>query len=349
MNKILKFKSILFLLSISLIISSCGSDSNEDIFVPVDPGSQFDGELEVFETGTDSRMITVDGSTVSGPNATVRVAFKSSNNMRRLYVTQNVSDFGAEPFNFSVTGVMVDDKKDGSLDLTSDNANEFEFAIPFPVPTSTDSNIVYTIWATTGRGDFRDITKRNAIDDTAVGTITISGSGTSTANGIKSFTATMLSAPLGDGSSDSFLSVFNDKVYKISEGEETAALWDFGYYYGATQNASLASTSNYPALFDDDNDSNTPLVNVSGLTGVAQAELNQFYIATSMLDFDAVISAADLDGITQATTERATNLSMGDILEFTDQYGKKGVIRVMNITGTSGSDGSITLDIKVQI
>ncbi|WP_299899286.1 hypothetical protein [uncultured Aquimarina sp.] len=349
MNKIFRLKSFIMLSAITLFITSCSSDSNDDIFIdPTDPVT-FDGELSVFETGTDNRTVMIDGSNVSGNNAIVKVAFRSSNTMRRLYVTQNVSDFGAEPYNFAVGGVTVDDKKDGSLDLSSDNGDEFEFAIPFPVPTSADSNIVYTIWATTGRGDFRDISKRNAIGDTAVGTITITGSGTSTANGIKSFTSTLLAAPLGDGSSDTFMSVYNNEVYKISEGEETAALWDFGYYYGFTQKASLASTSDYPALFDDDNDASTPLVNVSGLTGVAQDELNKFYISTSLIDFDAVTSATDLDGISQATTERATELSVGDILEFTDQYGKKGVIKVTNITGTDGNDGSITLDIKVQI
>ncbi|WP_299189474.1 hypothetical protein [uncultured Aquimarina sp.] len=349
MNKIFRLKSIALLSAVTLFITSCSSDSNDDIFIdPTDP-TAFDGELSVFETGNDNRTVTIDAANVSGTNATVKVSFSaSSNTMRRLYVTQNVSGFGAVPYDFAVAGVTVDDKKDGSLDLSSDNGDAFEFAIPFPVPTSADSNIVYTIWATTGRGDFRDISKRNAISDTAIGTITITGSGTSTANGIKTFTSTLLAAPLGDGSSDTFMSVFNNKVYKISEGEETAALWDFGYYYGFTQNASLASTSNYPELFDTNND-NVADAAVSGLTGVAQDELNKFYITTSTIDFDAITSASDLDVITQATTERVTGLSMGDVLEFTDQYGKKGMIKVTNITGTDGNDGSITLDIKVQI
>jgi len=349
MNNFLKLKTSAFLVIVVLFMASCSSDSNDDIFVDPDT-SAFDGELSVFEDGNDNREVSINGADITGATALVKVAFKTTtNSMRRLYVTQNVSDFGAQPYNFQIGGVTVDDKKDGSLDLASDNKNEFEFAIPFPVPTSVDSKIVYTIWATTGRGDFRDIAKRNAISDTAIGTITITGSGTSTANGIKSFTATMLSAPLEDGSSETFISLYNNKVYKISDGEETAALWDFGYYYGFTNKASLASTSDYPALFNHDNDTNTPNVNVSGLTGVAQEELNKFYIATSSIDFDAVTSASDLDGIQTITSERVIDLSVGDILEFIDQYGNKGVIKVIEISGTDGIGDFIKLDIKVQV
>ncbi len=349
MNNFFRLKTTVFFALVTLFMVSCSSDSNDDIFVDPDT-SDFDGELSVFEDGNDNRTVSINGANVSGTTAKVKVSFKTtSNSMRRLYVTQNVSDFGAEPYKLETAGITVDDKKDGSLDLSSDNKNEFEFAIPFPVPTSADSKIVYTIWATTGRGDFRDITKRNAISDTAVGTITITGSGTSTANGIKSFSATMLAAPLGDGSSETFISLYNNKVYKISEGEETAALWDFGYYYGATHKASLASTSDYPSLFDHDNDSNTALVNVSGLTGVDQAELNKFYIAVSTIDFDAITSDSDLDVITTATSERVTDLSVGDVLEFVDQYGNKGIIKVIEISGTSGTGDFIKLDIKVQI
>lgn len=338
MNKLISLKSTLMVLALSIFMVGCESDTNDDIMI--DPGDQFDGELSVFENGGDSRTVTIDGSSVSGSTANVKVSFMTTTNkMKRLYVTQNVSDFGAEPYQFSVGGVMVDDKKDGSLDLTSDNENSFEFAIPFPVPTSADSKIVYTIWATTGRGDFRDISKRNAIADDAIGTITISGSGTNVSNGIKTFTQTMLAAPLGSGASETFISLYNNEVYVINDGVETAALWDFGYYYGATQNASLASTANYPSN----------IIDVPAISGLDAAELNNFYIATSTIDFDAVTSASDLDGITRPTTERVTSLSVDDVLEFEDQYGNKGVIKVIEISGTDGTGDFIKIDIKVQV
>lgn len=338
MSKLFNLSSTIIVLALSMFIVSCESDGNDDIFV--DPDGQFDGELTVFDTGGDTRSITINGSSVSGTTATVKVSFTNTGStMRRLYVTQNVSGFGEVPFEFAVAGVTVDDKKDGSLDLSSDNGNGFEFAIPFPVPSASDSEIVYKIWATTGRGDFRDVTKRNAFDDDAVGTITISGSGTSTANGIRTYTQTILAAPLGDGSSETFMSLYNNEVYVINDGIETAALWDFGYYYGATGEASLASAANYP----------TNIIDVPTISGLAASELNNFYIATSALDYDAITSAADLDGISTPATERVNNLSIGDVLEFVDQYGNKGVIKVLDIEGTFNSGDFIEIAIKVQV
>lgn len=353
MKKQLKLKSIALFLLTAVFITSC-SDDNSDI----NPGeggesSMFDGELSVFETGTDNRTVNINGANVTGADALVKVSFQSSNSMRRLYVTQDVSDFGAEPFEFAVTGITVDDKKDGSLDLSSASRNAFDFEIPFPIPTSADSKIVYTLWATTGRGDFRDVSKRNAISDTALGTITITGSGNSTGNGVNAFSSTLLAAPLGDGTSGTFLSVFNNTVYKISEGEELAALWDFGFYFLNADGASLASTSDYPALFDEDNNSMTPLVAVSGLTNVAQSDLNDFFFVKSSktaADFDAVVTSADIDAIitTNPTETRVNNLIIGDVVEFVDQYGNKGLIKVTDKKDSFGTDGFIEFDVKVQ-
>lgn len=338
MKNLFKLKSIALILFTSAIVG-CSSDNNEDIFVGNE--TEFDGELTVFSTGGDNRNVLINANNVTTSTASVRVAFTSEEPMRRLYVTRNTANSGAVPFDFAVSGVTVDDKKDGSLDLSSDNRNAFEFVIPFPVPTSDDSNIVYTLWATTGRGDFRDISKRNAIGEAAIGTITITGSGSFMANGISSFTQTLLEAPLADGTSDTFISLFNGEVYKISDGEEFAALWDFGYFFGNTNRASLASASNYPSN----------IVNIPTISGVAQEELNSFFLAKSTLtsaDFDAVTSASDLSTIATPTSERVTQLAEGDIVEIEDQYGNKGLLRVTDITGTDGSSGAITFDVKIQ-
>ena len=333
----------------TFIAVGCSKDDNDDLVI-TDPEAEFAAELLVTEDNVaDNRtvMITADGTTMATIKAKVRFE-STTNKMRRLYITQNVSGTGEEPFVF--TSQEVDEKPDGSLDLVGDDKNEFEFQIDLPAPSVANGDIVYTFWSTTGRGDFRDVTKRNALGDTALGTITIKfGTGVNSANGMNAFSAVILSAPLGDGSSKTFISLFNSEIYKISDGEETAALWDFGYYYGNTNKASLASTSSYPKLFDhDDDDDPNDLVAVSVLTGVAQAELNNFYITTSSLDFDAIASASDLDGIIQPSSESVTNLSEGNVLEFVDAYGNKGVIKVTEISGTFGTDDFIKIDVKVQ-
>jgi len=365
MNNLLKLKSTFFYILAFFFITSCSTDSNEDIIIdPDDDTSEFDGELSVFETGADNRTVVINGSDLDiDADASVKVSFSSTSNMKRLYVTQDVSGFGAEAYDLAIAGITIDDKADGSIDLSGDNENEFSFEIPFVAPSNSEGSIVYTLWATTGRGDFRDVTKRNAIADddiNAVGTITINGTGTNDGTGIHTYSQTLLAAPLADGSSGTFMSVYNNEVYKISEGEELAALWDFGFYYlpGAAHGASLASASDYPELFDHDGDQNTapsptPLVAVSRLSGVDQAELNHFYFAISSktsADFDAVTSSADLNDITTPTSERANNLDINtnNIVEFVDQYGNKGLIRITDKKDSFGFDGFITFDIKVQ-
>ena len=339
MNKIFRLKSILVVFTLALLFTGCSADENTYLII-TDPDAEFDADLLVTEAGTgDRRNVTVNATNVSGSTFKAKVKFSANTaNMRRLYITQNISASGEEPFVF--TSQEVDEKPDGSLDLVGDDKDDFEFQLDLPKPTLTAGTVVYKLWATTGRGDFRDVNKRNALGDDVVGTITLQyGTGVNNGNGIKSFSQTMLAAPLGDGSSETFISLFNNEVYVINDGIETAALWDFGYYYGATQNASLASTANYPSN----------IIDVPAISGLDAAELNNFYIATSTIDFDAITSASDLNGITTPTTERVTGLSEGDVLEFADQYGNKGVIKVMEISGTDGTGDFIKIDIKVQI
>ncbi|WP_159025607.1 hypothetical protein [Aquimarina sp. Aq78] len=348
MNTMLKLKSIVTLLIIVAFTFSCSSDDNQDILTP--DGGTSDAELIVTESGTgDKRAVSVTGG-ANGENVKIRIKFESqSKSMRRLYITQNTGGSGEVPYQISTTGVTVDSKKDGSLDLASDKKNAFDFTIDFPAPSSMDNGtIVYNIWATSGRGDFRDVTKRNVFEDNAVGSITVKfGTGANSSSGIKVYEATILAAPLKDGSSNTFISVFDGKIYKINQGEEFAALWDFGYYYGATQKASLASTVDYPQLFDTNNDG-TLDAGVAGISGVAAEELNNFYITTSTKDFDTTTTASDLDDISIPTTERVTDLAIGDVLEFVDNYGRKGLIKIKELVSGNGSNGKITFDVKVQ-
>ncbi len=346
MNKILKFKSILTLFIIAAITFSCSSDDNEDI---QGPSTETTFDLKVTNTNagnTAERDLKITTAELNS-KVKVNVTFTSEQSMRRLYIAKSENGGAYEPFAF--TNQQVDEKKDGSVDLVGDDKKTFTFNIDFDTPASVNGTITYILWATTGRGDFRDVSKRNAIGEFDFGTITVTAGSGAVGDGLKSYTQTILNAPLGDGSSSTFMSVFDGEIYKINEGEELASLWDFGYYYGNTNEASLASTSSYPSLFDHDNDTNTPLVAVSTLTGVAQEELNNFYIAkTTEVNFDAITKRTDLDAIVKPGTEVVTKLIVGDILIFVDNYGNKGVIKVSAIKPGFGNSDGITLDVKVQ-
>ncbi|WP_438422909.1 hypothetical protein [Aquimarina macrocephali] len=339
MNTMLKLKSIVTLLIIAAFTFSCSSDDNDDL-IPTD-GEVFDAELIVSESGVgDKRDVNVTGG-VTKTTIKSKVKFSSTTkSMRRLYITQDINGTGEEPFVFDTQ--EVDEKPDKSLDLVGGDKKDFEFKIDLPTPNMTNGTIVYKFWATTGRGDFRDITKRNALGDNVVGTITVTyGSGTNSGSGIKSFTQTILSAPLADGSSETFISLFNETVYKINQGEEFAALWDFGYYYGLTGKASLASSNNYP----------TNIIDVPTIGGVTADELNKAYFGLSsktVVEFDAISSRSELDFVVQPTSQRINNLAVTNIIDFVDNYGNKGLIKVVEISGTDGTGDFIKLEIKVQ-
>ncbi len=348
MNKFLRLKSIATLLILSVFIYSCSSDSNDEI----QGGSEettFD--LIVNTTNANNTVERDIKITTDQLNSfqKVNVTFTADEPMRRLYIAKSENGGALEPFTFS--NQAVDDKADGSIDLKSDNKTEFTFNIDFDTPTTANGTITYILWATTGRGDFRDVAKRNAIGDFDFGTITITAGNGAVGNGVKSFTQTILNAPAGDGSSNTFMSVLDGEIYKISEGEELASLWDLGYYYGASvDNASFASPADYPKFFDHDNDDTTPLVGVAILTGVAQEELNNFFIARAPagFDFDAITERADLDAITKPSSQIVTKLQKDEVLIFEDNYGNKGAIRVTEIDPGFSPSNFITFDIKVQ-
>ncbi|WP_233897656.1 hypothetical protein [Tenacibaculum piscium] len=335
---------------IGTTFTGCSEEQNE---LAVDP------DKPVIETPDSPKELVINSADyfptlelTAEANTTLDVVVKFSDaekKMKRLYITKNVygSEQGAVAYDLSTVTAAVKTYGDGAINLGSLEGQEFTYKIPFEAPTSTDGVVVYKLWTTrlaalgtTSKGDFRDVTKRNAYGDkNAFGTITIkAGNATATAASVKQFTTVILGAPLDDKSSSSFLSVFNGKKYELKEGVETASLWDFGYYYGKTNEASLASTNDFP---------NT-VINVSDISGVAKSDLNHFYIKKgSDLDFDTV-TGNELALISTPLTEAVNKLSVGDVLEFEDAYGHKGLIKVTAIAPGYGSAGKITLDIKIQ-
>lgn len=358
MSKFFKPKSILILFLVALTAVGCSSDDNTSIEIPdndddtdnpVDPPT-FDADLYVDEAGADMRDVTVKVEANDSGLETIKAKIRfatTSETMRRLYVTENINDAGIEAeeaFVFIEDGLNT--KKDGSLDLPANKGNGFEYQILLPAPTAEEGNIVYKFWTTTGRGDFRDPEKRAAIVD-GVGTITVNvgnGTGTDTSSGIREYPEIILRAPLNDESSETFMSLFNGELYAINE-QETAALWDMGYYYLPSMGvgASLAS----PSMYRDD------IVDVPATSELPLSELNNTFFALSsatVADFNAVIINSDIDAIVTSTptSELVNDLQVGNVVAVVDQYGKKGLIRIDKIEPGFGAGGNITIAIKMQ-
>lgn len=344
----LAFASILFL-------TSCSNDDNAAIVTTDDDKKDTTAMVTVNATNgnTDERKAEI----IATPATTVPVIVKFTKEnkaMNRLYVTQALSNSkeGAVPYNIDSTGDLgLKLKGDESLDLEGDQEDEFTFTINFPAPAVLNETVQYVIWATNQRGDFRDITNDNSYEDkTTHAVITITAGTAAEVTGYREFEQTIsLEVPSADGKSETFISVFNGQKYKINDGVETAALWDFGYFYGATSKASLYSSyaySNSSFLHFFGTGANQ---SVAQFAGVDEAtDLNKFYFSKSTMDFDGVSKSSDLDGIVASTDQSISGLSVGDVVEFVDQYGNKGLLKITAIVESFNAGSTITFYVKSQ-
>lgn len=313
------------LLNLTLVCSvfflaSCGDDLEE--LIPTDPEATYAAEVVLTEgAGSQTQTVFISDLEADATDFEVLVTFVSTGTkMRRMYMTENLIGAGDEPYELSISG--LDKKADGSLDFENSQSDSIALELPFNVLSSlSEGTITYQIWTTSGRGDYRDTDNSLAV---GVATIIVNYGGSNPDTEVKSYSTTILAAPLADLSSTSFISLLDGETYKISEGEEYAAFWDFGYYYAGDDNASLASTSTYDTAFpflDDDVFS-------------ADITYNSIFFASSSktaADFAAVTNSVNLSDITASTDEKITGLADGDIIEFVDNYGKKGLIEVVEV------------------
>ena len=339
--------TILFFAAVSLFAISC--DNNDEIMV--DPNADFDAILNVKEAGpaNPNDDVIVDANSTSTIKA--KVSFTSTTKtMSRLYITQNIKGAGETIYKPTES---IDLKGDGAVDIEAAKKNAFEYAFTLPVPPGIGTGtVVYKFWTTDGNGDFRDATKRIAVGP---GTITLKyGTAANPDAGtalLKSFSAKILAAPLADGTSLTFISLIDGKIYKIKDGAEFAKLWDFGYWFRDPAGASLSSTANYEASFGKNANTGIPFVDVDGIAKTT--DLNNAYFKLSdktSAQFDAAKLSSDLATVTASASspQNISNLVAGNIVEFVDNYGKKGLIRVVEVKGTFTEGDFIKIDIKVQ-
>lgn len=339
----------------SLFFTSCSSDDNIALETTEEDLEEIEYSVTVNATNTDTEERTVDFSAVVGSTVPVIVKFtKEDDSMDRLYVTQNISGSteGSVAYDIDADDALdIDRKLDGSLDLENDQEDEFTFTINFPAPTTDNATVQYILWTTEGRGDYRDITNDNSFEDKSThAVITITAGTEAELSAYKEFEQTIsLEVPSADGTSETFISVFNGEKYAISQGEETAALWDFGYFYSGSGKPSFYSSSAYSStgflqIFGTNQDQS--VAEFAGASG--DIDLNDFYFSTSSIDFDAVDDYNDLDIIVQSNSQSLVDFDVNDVIEFVDQYGNKGLIKIISIDKSFSAGSKVTFDVKVQ-
>ncbi|MEO9869927.1 hypothetical protein [Ekhidna sp.] len=359
-----KFKnySLIALLGSLLFMFSCGGDE-EEIFggdPDPDPTSEFDARLN--SADTDSLSAEVFLTEVDDNNIDVFITFSSDDaTMRRLYATVDEFGQGEEVYEFTFS---ADKKADGSLEL--DGAQGEGFAVNLDIPTTglnamDGEDIVYKFWTTTGKGDIRDVEKRQA---TPPMTLTIQLSGDNPNAPLISVSDVQLFAPTADLMSESFVSTADGMVYELEEFE-SSDLWDIGYTAQGNE-PQLSSAAGSPQMFFDENQELITLEELveSNLTEeeLADFDLNTVYFVdiTDDFDFDGATTTSSLSAISLTPTSSNDQTlpipidADGDLIAFLDQYGKIGVIRIDALVDVNGDgeyfDASdyVQIDIKVQ-
>ena len=64
--------------------------------------------------------------------------------------------------------------------------------------------------------------------------------------------------------------------------------------------------------------------------------------------FDGIALSGDLSSVANSTAQKITNLSVGNVIEFVDNYGKKGLIKITEIQPGFGNTDFILFDVKIQ-
>lgn len=158
----------------------------------------------------------------------------------------------------------------------------------------------------------------------------------------------LLFAPLADNTSETWFSTSTGETYTSNEVNAAQATIsntiDFGYFYGATNEATLASVADYPIAAGQ------------GTWTVKHATMLRKTTMTASAFMETTSAAAVQQAFTDATAGtnegQATNLQEGDVVAFmTDPDGpggsRYGLAHVSTITTGTGSTGSILINVKV--
>jgi hypothetical protein len=165
------------------------------------------------------------------------------------------------------------------------------------------------------------------------------------------YTSVLLFAPLENQTSETFFSSNTGETYSMSEvlnsAENLSTHIDFGYFYGQTREATLASPAAYP--LPEYGQANWIIKNE---TVIGQTEITPGQYVEITEDNTEAINQAFEGATFEANPQQVSNLAIGQILAFetdNDKTGgkKRGLIQVQSIEAGTGTEGSITIEVLV--
>jgi len=222
---------------------------------------------------------------------------------------------------FSITGGQAGGTVYDSTNLSDNNADRYEDQIGIRMNDAGEHQYTFEAWDTENNKTSKSIT------------ITVEEQ-----EQVQTYDQTLLAAPLLEEDSESFYASSDNSTYTKNEADGDANIQgkiDFGYWYSQDDGAVLVNTEEYPAYeLEWSNTSTTQF-------GETDLEVSTF---VGIGNSDEVIVNATSD----LSSKNATNLQEDDIVAFETDGGKKGLIKVNNVTEGAGTEGKIEFRVKIQ-
>lgn len=163
----------------------------------------------------------------------------------------------------------------------------------------------------------------------------------------RSYSTILLAAPTADTKNKNFFSVSAGETYSGDDVTSTSAsvspTIDFGYYYGNTEEASIASpkgfeSTTFSSQVEGWGTKNNTTIKTTTMTAA------QFLETKTYADIDAAYEAGTLDdnGI-------VNNLAEGTVLAFETVNGVKGLIHIAKIEPGFNSDDYVEINVLAQL
>ena len=170
-------------------------------------------------------------------------------------------------------------------------------------------------------------------------TITVTTTAEITYGPITAYTNTILGSWNNSTYGSSFASS-NGTVYKIVDAKSNSQLIDWLYYFGTVNQATIAAPN--------DNNAASVFNGANGLSNWTYRNATKFRKVTDVINWNSITNDSLILIQTQSGVDMSAipSLSVNDVLAFYTNAGKKGLMKITDIT--TGNDGTITYDVKVQ-
>lgn len=163
------------------------------------------------------------------------------------------------------------------------------------------------------------------------------------------YEAFLLAAPDGDANNEAFFSTETGELYSFNDvvgtSDPVSETIDFGYFYGGSFMASLLSpdngnwTSSVGYGMDQWGTRNTTVFRTTNLSA-------EGFDAIASSQGDAIEAEFEA-GSAVANPGRVSGLVAGDVVAFQTEDNRYGLVKVMEVVGTTGVDDGIRIAVKV--